>query len=143
MVRALASRVVAWLHTAWAAVVRTVRRVVVAVRRTVTVIVARHQQRAATDAQYRSAIAAGVTAVVGTVTDRPGLAASIGVLLSDRYRVPVSSRPWVGPTRHERPTGGWTVPTRRTDAVGEWDDDLEEEEDGWDPNAGPLWRGYR
>lgn len=142
MVRSLLSRVVAWIHATRCAVARTVRRVVTAIRRTVTVIVHRHQQRAAVDAQYRSAIAAGVTAVVGTVTDRPGLAASIGVILSERYRLPASSRPWVGPSKHERPSsGGWTVPTRRQETVGDWDE-LEDEEE-WDPNAGPLWRGYR
>lgn len=144
MVKALVSRVAAWIHAAWCAVTRVVRRVVTAIRRTVTVIVHRHQQRAAVDAQYRSAIAAGVTAVVGTLTDRPGLAASIGVVLSDRYRIPASSRPWVGHSPSERPgSSGWSgAPSRRPGNPAEWEDELEEEEE-WDPNAGPLWRGYR
>lgn len=143
MVRSLLSRVAAWIHGLWITVTRTIRRVITAVKHTVTVIITRHQQRAAVDGQYRAAIAAGVTAVVGTLTDRPGLAASIGVVLSERYRIPASSRPWVGHSPSERPgSGGWSgSPSRRPGNPAEWEDELEEEE--WDPNAGPLWRGYR
>lgn len=81
-------------------------------------ILARHRDRLADEPGYSTSLAAGLTALVGTITATPAVAAAVGVWIAETLRAP-SAR---GRTRYGAPGGLWDA---------DWDEDLEDEPRPW------------
>jgi len=81
-------------------------------------ILVRHRDRLAAEPGYSTSLAAGLTALVGTITASPAVAAAVGVWIAETPRAPGAR----GRGRYGAPGGLWDA---------DWDEDLEDEPRPW------------
>jgi hypothetical protein len=81
-------------------------------------ILTRHRDRLADEPGYSTSLAAGLTALVGTITATPAVAAAVGVWIAESLRAPGVR----GRTRYGAAGGLWDA---------DWDEDLEDEPRPW------------
>ena len=81
-------------------------------------ILVRHRDRLTDEPGYSTSLAAGLTALVGTITATPAVAAAVGVWIAESLRAPGGR----SSGRYGTPGGLWEA---------DWDEDLEDEPRPW------------
>jgi len=109
---------VSWLRQLVARIAHGVSVTITWVRGAWERILVRHRDRLSDEPGYSTSLAAGLTALVGTITATPAVAAAVGVWIAESLRAP-GARPRA---RYGAPGGLWEA---------DWDEDLEDEPRPW------------
>lgn len=114
----MTAALVNWLRRLAARITHGVSVTIISCQQAWQRIMARHRDRLAGEPGYSTALATGLTALVGTITATPAVAAAVGVWIAESLRGPATrSR-----ARYDAPGGLWDA---------DWDEDLEDEPRPW------------